>query len=882
MSALARLRSFASALARRRRLEREMAEEWRHHLESRADALEAEGLGRAEAMRRARLEFGDPLRWREQGREARGLGWIQDLGADMRYAFRQMRRAPGFTFIVVVTFALGIGSSTAIFSAVDAVALRALPFDQHDRLVAVGPQPQRASGPVVTALTPQDYLDWHARQDVFEGLTGYAARALNMEQPDRATENVQALMASSEFFDVLRVQPLIGRGFSPDADATGRETVAVLSYGFWQSHFGGDPKAIGGKVRLQGFTYEIVGVMPPSFSYPVAAVPATDVWVPLVIPPDDRIRSQSHNFYILAVARLKDGVSVERASDRMSQLSTLIASENPGWADHIGNGTVVPLADQVIGTRTRSWMLLLLGAVLLVLLVACVNVAGLVLARGLARQKELGIRAAIGAGRWRIVRQLLVETVVLSAVGAAIGVALARGAVEILRAAMPDNVPRVASIALDGRVLALAIGAAFVAGLLAGLLPAWQCSRPDLTVTLKDGGRSASTSRAGRRARSLLVVGELALAVVLLVGAGLFIASFVKLMRIDLGFNPKSVLTASVFTGYGADAQRGNAALLAIIERLKNTPGVTAVAAAFGTTPVTTMMATSRVSIPGRVLERDEQLLMTAIVSPEFYRALGIPLVAGRLFDDRDASANPPSILLGALTAQKLFPGEDPIGREVDLLGMGPNRIVGVVGDVRWPETAAMPIGYLLLRPQPSYGGGSLVIKTRGEPTDVVPAVRSALYDILPDVPLRDVQTMDQIVWRRTAQRRLNMLLLGLFGVLGLAIAVVGIYGLMAYIATEQTREIGIRLALGATPGQVVRIFLRRAAGLVLAGVSLGTAGAWAVRSAAAAFLFQMDPGDPRIFVAALALLAATALAASFIPAHRAAAIDPLNALRTE
>jgi putative ABC transport system permease protein len=820
---------------------------------------------------------------------------------DLKAAFRSLRTAPSFTAVALIVLTLGIGASTAIFSVVDAVVLRALPFDEHDRLVAVGER--RASAPTaprsggalsliadpnrdplqLSSIAPQNYLDWAAQQQVFESMAAIGFGAYTLREPGAEPEELRAQRVRAGFFDVLRVQPAIGRAFTVEHEVEGNHEVTVLSEGLWRRRFGGDPGIVGRTIPLEGSSYEVLGVMPTDFAYPIGAVRPTDLWVPYVVPANERIRNPTfHSYYLQSIARLKPGVSLDQAQAQMDQIATALEQEHPEWnKDHtIG---VRPLHDHIVGARTRAWMLMLLGAVALVLLIACANVANLLLARATSREREIGVRAALGAGRWRLVRQLLTESLVLSLVGTALAIVFAWWGIQILRTSMPEGVPRVTQIAMNLRVLGAAAGLALLTGLLFGLLPAWQLSRPDLTTALKEGSRGAGSSAGRQRVRSALVVVEVALAVVLLVGAALFIGSFMALMRIDPGFSPDRVLTANVYSRFepGKPPPDSSTALAEIVDRVARAPGVVHAAVITCNMPLGGSICVTSMTVPGRELP-DKGRISISGITPDYHRALRIPLRSGRVFADTDRKDAPGVAIINESAARKYFPGEDPIGRSMTI-NKTDRAIVGIVGDVYQSGLEAEPREevYVPIAQQGGFGG-ALMIRASGNPYAVLPAVKAAVLDVLPDVPLRNVQTMAELMATRVAQRRLNMLLLGLFGLLGLVIAAVGVYGVLSYVVGQRTREIGVRMALGATRGRVIGMIMRNAALLVAAGLAIGTAAAWYLRSAADSFLFRVEAGDPRAFAVALIVLSLAALVAAALPARRAASVDPMVALRAE
>jgi putative ABC transport system permease protein len=810
------------------------------------------------------------------------------MADDLKAAFRSLRSSKTFTVVALLVLMLGIGAGTAVFSVVDAVVLRGLPFDEHDRLVAVGQRhpPGRGLDPnrdplSLSSAAPQNYMDWAAQQQVFESIAAIAGGAITLREPGAEPEDLRSQRVTADFFKVLRVQPALGRGPVVDEEVDGRHRVAVLSDGLWRRRFGADPAIVGRAIPLEGGSYEVIGVMPADFTYPVGATRPTDLWVPYVVPANERLRNPHWvSIYLQTIARLKPGVSVQQAQAQMDQVAAALEKAHPVWNKDSKIG-VRPLRDHIVGGNTKSWMLMLLGAVGIVLLIACANVANLLLARASAREREVGVRAALGASRWRLVRQLMVESFVLSIAGTALATVLAWWAVQVLRNAMPEGVPRVSQISIDLRVLAAAAGLALVTGLLFGLVPALQLSKPDLANALKEGARG-SVGGQRQRLRSALVVLEVALAVVLLVGASLFIGSFITLMRINPGFNPENVLTVQVSPRFEPGKPPGDSsqAFIDIVERISQAPGVVHASMISGGIPMGGGMSITTITVPGRKIENDDGISIRG-VTPEYHQALRIPLKAGRLFEATDRKDGANVVILNESAAKKYFPGENPVGRSV---GMNEDRtVVGIVGDVHQfsLETEPRAEAYVPIAQQRT-PFGDLIVRTSDDPYQVLPAVKTAVLDVLPDVPLRNVRTMEEIFARRIAQRRLNMLLLGLFGVLGLVISAVGIYGVMAYVVAQRTREIGVRMALGATRSNVVGMVLRNAGLLVVLGLVIGGVGAWYVSAAAKSFLFRLDPSDPRAFVAAVASLSLAALVASAIPALRAASIDPMVALRAE
>jgi putative ABC transport system permease protein len=817
---------------------------------------------------------------------------------DLKAGFRSLRSSKDVTLAALIVLTLGTGATTAIFSVVDAVVLRALPFDEHDRLVAVGER-RAPGGPAgsntrepdaLGFVAPQNYLDWAAQQRVFESIAAIASGWLTLREPGVEPESLVPQRVTAQFFDVLRVRPAIGRVFTAEHEVSGRDRVAVLSDALWRRRFGGDPQIVGRTISLDDVEggegrYEVLGVVPAGFAYPVGASRPTDIWIPYVVPADQRIRHPgSRSIYLHVIARLQPGVSLAAAQAQMDQIAAALETASPQWNKDSRIG-VRPLIDHIVGASTKSWMLMLLGAVGIVLLIGCANVASLLLARATAREREIGIRAALGASRGRLIRQLMIESLLLSIAGTACAVVIGWWAVEILRNAMPESLPRVTAIALNMRVLAAAAGLSLITGVLFGVLPALQSSRPDIATAFKSGGRSIA-GVARQRMRAALVVAEVALAVVLLVGAALFIGSFVSVMRIDPGFTPDNVLTAQISPPFQLRSVVGRAtnrapAFAEIVERIRRNPGVRN--ASMGAVPLggSNRISTS-VTIPGRLDLTAGESIGTTTVTPDYHNALKIPLRRGRLFSPTDRQGAPLVTIINDSAAKKHFPGEDPIGRAIRFEGNA-RTIVGIVGDVHQFsfEMAPRTEAYIPME-QSVVVGSELVIRTNGDPYAVLPQVKAAVFAVLPDVPLRNVRTMNELIAMRVAQRKVSMLLLGLFGLLGLVISAIGIYGVMAYLVSQRAREIGVRMALGATRANVIRMVLLNACVLVVPGLIVGGVVAWYLSAVARTFLFSIEATDPRAFAAAFLLLALSALLASAIPARRAATVDPMEALRAE
>ena len=809
---------------------------------------------------------------------------------DLKNAIRSLRTSPSFTLVALTVLTLGIGAATAIFSVVDAVVLRGLPFDEHDRLGVVYEKDTRHQTTFgLGSVTPQTYLDWRETQQPFQQITAIAGTQFRLKTEGGEPADARAQRVTFEFFPVLRVTPMLGRPFNANDEVEGKHRVTILTYGFWQRRFGGAADAIGRTIDLSDVSYEIVGVMPPSFSYPVGSDKPAEVLVPLMFNKDDRTKGGSHNFNYTIVGRLKDGVSFQQATDQMWRLSEQLDEKDPKWGPG-RRAHVLTLHDHLVG-KVRGWMLMLLGAVALVLLIACANVANLMLVRATGRTREIGIRAALGASPWRLVRALLVEGLVLALAGAVLGLFVAWGGIGLLRAWLPAGLPRVASIGIDLRVLFAATAASVATGLFFGVVPALHAARPDLIGALKEGGRSNTAGRGAQGLRSVLVVAEVALAVVLLIGAGLFTGSFIKLLRVDPGFDYHNVLAVSLglrlMPGQTYDdsySERNTQYVKQVVDAVSRIPGVQMAGTVNGGLPLSGGWSRTKVELPGRgKLEGEGDDIDRRSVSANYFQLMRIPLLKGRYLAADDRTGAPDVIVINQAAAQKYWPGEDPIGKHLKINSKDVT-VVGIVGNIHHlgPEIAARQECYFAEAQEKQYGS-TLVVRTAGDPMQVLPAVKAAIWAINREQRISgDTLTLERYMDRLIAQRRFNMAVLALFGVLGLVIAAVGIYGVMAYVVAQRTSEIGVRMALGATRANVVSMVLRRAGVLMALGLLIGGIGAWYLSAGVRSFLFEVQPNDAGIFAGALAVLAVAGLAASALPARRAAAVDPLIALRGE
>jgi putative ABC transport system permease protein len=805
---------------------------------------------------------------------------------DVRNALRALKAAPGFTAVALVVLTLGIGATTAIFSVVDAVVLRSLPFDQSDRLGAV--VLRSPSGNPNTYHTAQDFVDWREQQDVFQSIAATSGTSFAIQEGERP-EELRGQRITAGFFDVFRVLPQVGRPFTLDQEAEGSHRVVLISDGFWRRRYAADPDIVGQTITTADGTWEIQGVMPRGFAYPLGASRPTDVWIPWFQPSNQKERGTSRSYYLQIVGRLKDDVSLAQANDRLKAITSRIAVEHPDWFQERAGG-VDAFYDTIVGASTRSWMLMLLGSVAFVLLIACVNVANLMLARASSRIRETGVRAALGASRWQIARGMLVESLLLSVAGTACGLVVAWWGVDILKASLPRSLPRIADIGIDLRVLSASAGAALVTGVLFGLAPALQFSRPNLTSALREGGRG-TTGGAREWLRSSLVVAEVALAMVLLVGAGLFISSFVRLVNVEIGVRHENVLTMDVFPRVNyADRddvrraqERSQVELPAIVERIAALPGVVDVGFIAGGLPLSGSWSRTDVKIPGREepFEGDDSVDIRN-VTPGYGDAIGATVLRGRYIQASDTTEGQPVIVLNEEAVKRYLGEREPLGATITLSRVD-RTVVGVVRDVRLggPESAVRPEAYVPYAQSGNQTGATLVVHTAGAAGGMIEPVKQAVWASMPEIPLDDVNTMEALLGRLIAQRQFNMLLVGVFGLLALVIAAAGIYGVMAYIVTQRTQEIGVRMALGAMPRRVLLTVLSRASAYMVAGLVAGLGLAWLLAASIEGFLFQVEAHDITVYAATSAALFLVGTAAAVVPARRAARVDPLIALRS-
>jgi predicted permease len=794
---------------------------------------------------------------------------------DLRHGLRLLARNPGFAAAALLVLALGIGANAAIFSVVNGVLLEPLPYPESSRLVRVWhtPPPEGFPGMKFFAVAPGNYLDWEAQNHVFEKMAIIGYTSLNLTG-DREPQAIPAARVSGDFFPLLGARPLYGRGLGP-ADAEGGGHVIVLGHSLWKSRFGGDPGVVGKDIRLDGQPWRVVGVMGPAERIP----DYSSAWVPFVWEPKERVTRNNHNK--LAIARLKRGVTLAQAQSEMNVISERLARQYP--EDDKGWGALVkPLREDLVGD-VKPLLLVLLGAVGFVLLIACANVANLMLARTLARRKEIAVRGALGASRGRLLGQLLTESLLLSVAGGALGLILATLGMDAIVALLADQLPRAAEVHLSAPVLAFTLLLSVLTGVLSGIAPAWSATKPDIARSLKLGlGRAGSEG--GGATRGILVVSEVALSLVLLIGAGLLIRSLWMLQRVDPGFDPNNLYRVAIDLPEAKYGDDGTAFFRTLLERVRAVPGVESVAAV-SDIPLT---GTNNwpVAIEGQPTPPVSQQpnVVTNVVAGDYFRTARIPLLRGRGFTAQDARNAPKTVVVSASMAQRFWPNQDAIGKRLTAIFAGeePREVVGIVGDVKYnglDVREPVPAMYL---PLEQIGRGRMELAIRSRVPTVLSGVAAAVHALDPDQPILDSGAVSQLIRDSLSRQRFAMQLLGGFAALAILLAAVGIYSVLAYGVRRRRREIGIRMALGAEAGSVLRMIVFQGMRTALVGVAIGLAAALALGRVLASLLYGVRASDPATFAAVAAVLCAVALAASLLPAMRAARIDPVRTLREE
>ena len=876
---LFRLRS----LIRRETVESEMEDELRFHSEHQVEKYLKAGMSRDQALRQVRLDFGGLDQVKEDCRDARGVSLVETLAQDLHYGWRTLLKSPGFAAAALFTLALGIGANTAIFSVVYAILLRPLPFHDASRLILLN-----ETTPLVgnVAVSYPNFQDWRAQSRTFSEMAAVTSIHFNMAGI-RQPENISGLAVSPNFLTLAGVRPAVGRGFTADEEKAGTAPVLLLSYDFWQSHFSADRGAIGQTIRLDSRTATIVGVLPPDFRW----VERCDVMEPIGVwaTNNDNVAERQNRGDLLVLGRLAAGVHIEQARAEMETIAAGLARAYPQADDQYGVN-LEPLRE-VFSGNVRPAMLVLLGAAIFVLLVACANVANLFLMRGALRAKEIALRIAIGASGGRIVRQILTESFLVALLGGSAGVALAVAGIPAIVGLIPPETLAGASIGVNGAVLLFSAGIVVLSMFAFGLAPALHSTGGNVQGELKEGGKT--TSAGGRnRWRGLLATTEVALALILLVGAGLMMKSLYRLLSVDSGFRAERVLKLEM--GLRTAQYEKDPAVIAFwqqtLDRVRALPGVES--AAMGTAiPLTDDHWRTDITVEGMPLPKPGSFPHPDmhVVSPDYEKTLGIRLLQGRGFTDADRENVPPVAMVNATVAQRLFPGADPVGKRFMLGRLGSERkpkwitIVGVVADTKMyglSNPARLEV-YMPLRQLPP-DGMTLLVKSAQDPAAMVSAVRAVVASIDKEQPIFRIATMQEVVNASVSTRRITLILLGLFSGLALALAAIGIYGVISYSVAQRAREIGIRMALGAQSRDVLRLVLTQGGRIAIAGIATGTAASVGLTRLMAKLLYSVSAADPATFAAVAFVLALVAMAACYIPARRTLRVDPLIALRHE
>ncbi len=873
-----------------RRAAAAVEEEFTFHLDMRASELIARGWDPEAARIEARRQFGDVddaqtyCRTTDERREKRIMrtDFWTELAQDVSYAVRSLRKAPGFALVAILTLALGIGANTAIFSVVRGILLRPLPFSQPDRLVMVAST--YGGGTKPSTSSPANVYDWRAQNKSFTSMaiiTGHTAVLTGSGDPER----IRGFDVGADFFSVLGVKALQGRSVFTPEDSAWQGTKSVLvNEALWKTRFGSDPSLVGKMITLDNERYQVAGIIPAVSAWPSN----TMLWYPFTYDPATLSKSRGA-VYVNVVARLKPGATLESASADMSTISGRLARDYPVADEKVGS-IIVPMQDWITGSLKLP-LLTLLGGVAFVLLIACANVANLLLVRGVARQGELAVRTALGAGRGRLIRQLVTESMVLSLIGGAAGFLLAIMGTRLLVAAAPPSIPRLDSIHVDAVVLAFTLLIATATGAIFGLVPARQMVRPDIAKTLREGGRSGGNRSGGHIARRALVVAEVALSVMLLAGAGLLIRSFNSLMAVDPGFRTDNSISFALSlpeAKYRTPEEQA-AFMTNVMERMRTLPGVQSAGSGFGM-PLTNFGFGFTFTVTGRppLRPQDQPDAEVRIATPDYFTTMGIRIVKGRGFTNLDRAGGAKVLLLTEAAAKKFFTGEDPIGKHVTFgwsRNAGPleGDIVGIVADVKQSSLATETLPqFWAPYDQWPMSNMNVVLHTTRDPQAVVADARGAIKQLDPDLAVAQIKTLDAVLADSVAQPRFYMVLLTAFALVAIALSAIGIYGVVAYLVGQRSRELGIRIALGATPSRVVKMVVREGVAMVAVGVGVGLVGALALTQLMGALLFNVKPTDPVTYAAVTVLLGAVALIASSIPASRAAHVDPALAMRAD
>jgi predicted permease len=889
--------SFLERWFRRGNWEREMRDELRFHIDQQTVANIAAGMPREEAWRQALLQFGGSEAIKEDCREQRSGFWLDTLLADARFALRMLRKNPGFTAVAVLTLALGIGATTAVFSVVNAILLKPLPYPNSDKIVMLW-----WKAPISSAQFDADRFPWGKRDFLHVSQSSKAFQSLGAFKSDffnfagsGEPVRLDGLRASAGFFAALGVVPALGRTFTPEEDQPGREFEVILSAQLWRDRFGADPGILGRAITLNSASYTVVGVMPRGFSFPHAeempAVlsfpPRIQLWVPLDIPAAPRGPQD-----LAVIGRLNPGVARAQATAELRLYGDRMEKDFPGTGAWY-NPNLVPLAQQVVGD-TRRPLLLILAAVGVVLLIASSNVVSLLLTRSLGRKREFTLRSALGAGRRRLIRQLLTESLLLAVIGGVAGILLAEAELYSVRIFGPSNIPRLHDVALDPRVFIFAIAITLAAGILSGLAPALASSRQNLVESLKESGQRSGSGAAHSKLRNALLVSEVALALVLEISAMLLVRTFHRMLEADAGFNPTRVLTFQLSLPNAKYKETDRMAELyqKALRALQSLPGVQA-AGLVSEVPMGGSTDSTVIRVPDHphANDKDHPYANYSFASPGYFSAIGTPLLRGRDFGDTDTTGSMLVTIINSAMAQKYWPGQDPIGRQVGVedTRWATRTVIGIVADIKHNSLRDEPVPEMYvpytqneIKIWPSMQTMQVALRTKADPAALTASVREALRSVDADLPVANVATLAALIDDSMAQPRFSLFLMGSFGGLALALAMIGMYGVISYSVQQRTQEIGIRMALGASRGALLRMVLGLGAQLAAVGIAIGLLVSRMVTRTMESFLYQVRPTDPLTFATVSIALMCVALAACYIPARRAMRVDPMTALRYE
>jgi putative ABC transport system permease protein len=872
-----RLVSLIRHLLHREKLEKELDEEVRSYVEMLADEKTAAGLLEPVARRSARVEVGGIENLKDEVRDQRAGVSLEQFVQDVRYGLRMAIRNPSFAAVVILTLGIGIGATTVVFSVVDAVLLNPLPFPRADRIVTLWQFDRNASA-ARDDVSPGNFLDWRDRATTFEAVASIEPAGLDLVS-DGEPQNLRIWRVSQGFFEILGVPPLHGRTFTTDEYHPGANNAVVVSYGFWQDRFGGDPSVVGRTLTLSGRPYAVAGIMPAEFDFP----PGRDLWAPRAFTETDR--QNRAGTFLNVIALLKPGITVDSASAELNGVAAQLSRAYPTTNQNVGT-SVIPLRDRLVG-HVRPYFVLLSGAVVFVLLITCVNVANVLLARGAARTSELAVRAALGAERKRLFSQLLVENLGIALIGGVLGVLLARWGLKAVIALAPADVPRLEDAGINATVLVFAMGLSCATTVLFGLLPARQFSKVKAKASLREGPRGGSRAVTDRTRRAL-VIGEVALAVILLTGASLLARSFVNLLRVDPGFSAENVVALPVFvwSQYPTEAQRA-VFFQETLQKIETVPGVIATGAA-STIPFHEVLGDTRtrLAIERRPIPDDARpTIGLNVVTPGYFRAMGIAIVRGRAFGSTDVGGTTPVVVINEAMARRFWPDQSPLGERIRITDGPPVawEIIGIVRDTRDTGLDATPQATVFL-PHQQYPTGTMtyVVRTANDPASIVSAVKSAVWAVNKQLPFRRITVLRELVATSIAPRQFVMVLMGGFGAVGLFLAGVGLFGVISYLIARRTQEIGLRIALGATPQGMIRGLVGEGIRLAAIGLAIGLIGAVGLMQLVSGLLFDVRPTDPIAFTIAILVVLAVAGLASYLPARRAAAMSPMLALRVQ